>query len=308
MANPILHIKDSYYFEVPRAFWRYTEMDQVPEFLQKANHGATIEEYAHALDGKIIIPQPFGELNNLYEAASGFCISKFMIVELVVAAIIAVVFICVARKIQTGDAPRGKVWNLLETFLLFIRDEVARPAIGKKDADRFIPLLWTMFFFILGLNLAGMVPWVGAPTGAWAVTFAMACVTLLVGMVSGHIKFGAIGYWKNQVPGMKLPLVLAVILIPFIFLIEVGSLFIKHGVLSVRLLANMVAGHIVLLGIMTIAISPEGAMSNIWGVTATASILGATLFSCLELFVAFLQAYIFVFLSSLFIGASIHHH
>jgi F-type H+-transporting ATPase subunit a len=308
MASTILHIKDSYYFEVPRAFWRYKSVDDVPQFLRDAHPHATLEEFQHDLDGKIIIQQPLGELKNLYEDKSGFCISKFMIIELVVALIICVLFIRVAKKIKTGDGPKGKLWNLLETFLVFIRDEVARPSIGKKDADKFVPLLWTIFFFVLGCNLAGMVPWAGAPTGAFAVTFAMACITFLTGFVAGNIKMGPVGYWKNLVPGMKLPLVLAVILIPMIFAIEVMSLFIKHGVLSVRLLANMVAGHIVLLGIMTMAFSLEGAVSEWWGLSAVISVVGSTLFSCLELFVAFLQAYIFTFLTSLFIGASIHHH
>ena len=95
-----------------------------------------------------------------------------------------------------------------------------------------------------------------------------------------------------------------------ILAIELMGLLIKHGVLAVRLLANMVAGHVVLLGIMTLAFSGEGVESagSMWPVAAAISIFGSVLFSCLELFVSFLQAYIFTFLSALFIGAAIHHH
>ncbi|MCG8583163.1 MAG: F0F1 ATP synthase subunit A [Pirellulales bacterium] len=308
MADPILHIKDAYYFQVPRSFWRYDSLEEVPQFLRDAHPKATIEEFAHAIDGKVIIPQPFGELKNLYEAASGFCISKFMIVELVVAIIIAAVFIRLAQRMQSGNVPRGRGWNMLEAMLLYFRDNVARSAIGKKDGDAYLPLLWTIFFFILGCNLAGMVPWVGAPTGAWAVTLSLALVILVTVLVAGAVKLGPVGFWKNMIPHIDLPWPLAVPIKAFIFLIEVGGLLIKHAVLSIRLLANMVAGHVVLLGIMTAAISVEMALSNTWWVAMPVSVGSATLFSCLEIFVAFLQAYIFTFLSALFIGMATHHH
>jgi F-type H+-transporting ATPase subunit a len=121
-------------------------------------------------------------------------------------------------------------------------------------------------------------------------------------------KFGFVGFFLNQIPGMDLPLPIAIVLKPMILAIELLGLLIKHLVLSIRLLANMVAGHIVLLAIMMMAFSLEGAASEYWGVVAPISVIGATLISCLELFVAFLQAYIFTFLSALFIGAAIHHH
>ena len=107
---------------------------------------------------------------------------------------------------------------------------------------------------------------------------------------------------------MDLPKALNLPIKGLLFLIEVLGLFIKHAVLAIRLLANMFAGHIVLLGIMGIAFSIQGAMSSGWWVAAPISVVGATLFSVLELFVAFLQAYVFTFLSALFIGAATHHH
>ena len=266
------------------------------------------DAYNRHLSGKVLIPQPFGQLQNFYERESGFCVSKFMIIEVVVALLLWAVFSWLARQVEEGDRPRGRVWNFLELFVVFIRDQIARPAIGKHDGDRFVPLLLTLFFFVLGCNLMGMVPWLGAPTGAWGATFGLACVTFTVVIGFGMAKFGPVGFFLNQIPSMDLPLVLAIFLKPMILVVELMSLAIKHVVLSVRLLANMVAGHVVLLGIMTLAFSVAGAASPSWGITAVIAIVGSTLFSCLELFVAFLQAYIFAFLSALFIGAAIHHH
>jgi len=268
----------------------------------------TIAGYNQALSGKILIPQPFGVLRNLYQPQSGLCISKFMIIEIVVSLILFVAFAWLARRVSSSDRPRGRLWNLLEAMVVFIRDQVARPAIGKHDADRFVPLLLTVFFFILGLNLAGMLPWMGAPTGAWSVTLALAVVTFATVIVFGMFRFGPIGFFMNQIPSMDLPFPLGYIIKPVILAIELLGLVIKHVVLSIRLLANMVAGHLVLLAIMTLAFSASAAMSSTWPVTAVIALLGTTAFSLLELFVAFLQAYIFTFLSALFIGAAVHHH
>lgn len=333
-----------------------------------------IAAYNRQLSGKILIPQPFGELRNMYERESGICISRFMIIEVVVFLIMVLIFSRLAKRIATGERPRGRVWNFFETFLLFIRDEIARSAIhddhhhGHGDeahgghehgshehdghahhghahdehasaggvahhpqtahaavataghataghevahahtADKFVPLLWTIFFFVLFSNLMGMLPWVGAPTGSFSVTLGLAAVSIGASILFGKLKFGFFGFWINQVPQMDLPLPLAVILKPGIFLIEVLGFFIKHGVLAVRLLANMVAGHLVLLAIMMLAFSAEGARSEFWSVTAVISVLASTAFSVLELFVAFLQAYLFTFLTALFIGAATSRH
>jgi F-type H+-transporting ATPase subunit a len=309
MASPILHIKDSYYFEVPHGLWRYhyTSREEVPKFLRDAHLHATPEQFNEALDGKILIPQPFGTLKNLYEKDSGFAISRFMILEVVVALILAFLFIRLARKLQAGGIPRGKMLHMLEGMLLYLRDEVAIPAIGHHDANRFLPLLWTLFFFILGCNLLGLVPWAGSPTAGFAATLTLALITFATVIIAGVAKFGPIGFVLNQVPHMDLPWYMFPLKV-MIWVIEVGGLLIRHGVLAVRLLANIVAGHVVLLAIMGIAFSLEGATSNNWWVMATISVLGASLLSCLELFVALLQAYVFIFLSALFIGAAVHKH
>ena len=146
-----------------------------------------------------------------------------------------------------------------------------------------------------------MIPFLGAVTASWGATFAMAAITLGTVFLFGMLKFGVLGFWGNQVPHMDLPWYMSPIK-GFIFLIEVMGLLIKHAVLSVRLLANMVAGHLVLLAILGLAVTAVEATHPNW-ITVAIAIVGSTLFSVLELFVAFLQAYVFTF-----IGAAIHHH
>ena len=276
-----------------------------------------IAGYNYHLSGKILIPQPFGaRLRNLYEKEPGLtniAVSKFMIVEVVVGIILIAVFSWLGRKVAHGAAPKGKVWNLLESMVVFIKDEVAEPAVGHHDAHAYTPYLWTIFFFVLGCNLMGMVPWVGAPTGAFGVTLGLALLTLGTVVAGSMARFGFFGFFKNLVPHMDLPFILAIFIKPGLFAIELAGLLIKHAVLAVRLLANMVAGHLVLLGIMGVAFTAEAVAefagnNTTWSIAAFISILGCTIFSMMELFVAFLQAYIFTFLSALFIGAALHEH
>ena len=300
--------------------WKTLNRDagNVSEYLEatKSNPwpGEKITGYNRALSGKMLIPQPFGKLRNLHEPESGLCISKFMIVEVVVALLLLTVFSWLGKKAAAGGAPRGRLWNLLEIFLVYLRDKVARPAIGEHDGDRFVPVLWTIFMFILCCNLCGLLPWVGAPTSSFGVTTGLAAVTFLTGVACGVKKFGPLGYLANQVPAMQLPWLLALVIKPMLFVIELMGLCIKHAVLAVRLVANMAAGHLVLVGIMGLAFGAAAALSFAslptwqWGVTAAVTVVASTLLSCLELFVAFLQAYVFTFLSALFIGAAIHHH
>lgn len=232
--------------------------------------------------------------------------TKFMVLELVAAILIAAVFIWLASKIKSGKKPTGKVWNLLESFVVFIRDEVARPTIGTSDADRFLPFLYTMFFFILTLNLFGMLPWLGGATGALAVTLVLALLTFLVVVGSGMKKMGVVQYIKAQVPHMDLPGPLALILVPAIWAIEIFGLFVKHFVLAIRLFANMFAGHLVLAVFLAFIGVVTG--TALFYLVTPAVVLFLIPLMMLELFVAFLQAYIFAFLASLFIGSSIHPH
>lgn len=233
-------------------------------------------------------------------------LTKFMVLELVAAILIAVVFIWLARKVKGGERPKGKIWNLLETFVVFIRDDIARPTIGKSDADRFLPFLLSLFFFILVLNLFGMIPFLGSPTAALSVTLVFAIVTFVVVIGVGVKKMGVVGFAKAQVPHMELPKPLALILIPSIWLIEIFGLFVKHFVLAIRLFANMFAGHLVLSVFLAFIGATAGTV--LYYFVGPTVVIGSIALSLLELFVAFLQAYVFTFLASLFIGTAVHPH
>lgn len=295
-AKPLLeHVQDQDYWHLPR--------------------GLAPEGHGH-----VNIPQPFKAdepvwqmktgnptLDNFFEPLE-FRLTKFMMIELFVAIVIAVLFIALAARIRFGGVPRGRLWNMLEVFVEFIRNKVAIPAIGAHDADRFLPFLLTMFFFILGCNLAGMIPWMGSPTGAMGTTLALAGVTFLVTVGAGMMELGFFGFFKAQVPHMDLPGPLKIVLVPMIFLIELVGFVIKHMVLAVRLLANMMAGHMV-LGVIIGFIGAAALLSPMAAAgVAPVSTLAAVALSLLELFVAFLQAYVFVFLAALFIGAAVHPH
>ncbi|OHB78097.1 MAG: ATP synthase F0 subunit A [Planctomycetes bacterium RBG_16_64_10] len=305
MADPLdpghlfAHVQDAEYFQVPRWF-----------------------PLADA-DGRIYLPQPFNPTGEpVAVIRTGFepldqnleplnlRITKFMVLELTAAILIAVTFIWLARRMRASDQPRGGLGNLLEAMVVFIREQVVRPAIGRVEGDRFLPFLLTMFFFVLVCNLLGLLPWSGSPTGSLAVTGALAVITLCTVFGAGMSRLGVLGYWRSQVPAMDLPWVLAIFLKPMIFVIEVVGILIKHFVLAIRLLANMLAGHLVLAVVVAFVAASFGGQyaSLTWLGVTLASVGGAVALNLLELFVAFLQAFIFAFLSALFIGMAVHPH
>jgi F-type H+-transporting ATPase subunit a len=151
----------------------------------------------------------------------------------------------------------------------------------------------------------------GSPTGAFGVTFALACITFGTTLLMGAKTFGPLKFIWYQVPKMDMSWTQFILMMPLLLMIlaiELLGLCIKHAILSVRLLANMVAGHLVLLGILGLIIAGASYSTGLFGAVAGISVVSSTLFSLLELFVAFLQAYIFTFLSALFIGAAMHRH
>jgi len=312
MADPILHVKDAYFFEVPKFLARpaYRSIQDVPEFLQLEHPQATLEDYNHDLAGKILIPQPFGTLKNLYTADSGFCISKVMIIEVVVAIFIFWAFRKFAGVIRSDKAPEGKGWNALEGLVVFVRDGIARTAIGP-DGDKYVPLLGTVFFFVLLLNLVGMLPWIGAASGAFSLTLTLAVFMLVHAIYAGSKNLGIVGFWTNMIPQLDLPtwmLPLKIVICLVIFVVEVVGLFIKHAVLGVRLLANIVAGHLVLTAILGMISSAAALSFPLWGTVAVVASLAAAAMSVLELAVCFLQAYVFTFLAAVWLASVIHSH
>ncbi len=248
--------------------------------------------------------KPYGvevDLPNLF----GQQITRFMLMELVAAVLVAAVIIPLARHAARNPVSRGSFMNMFEAMVLFIRDRVARPAIGGHGADKFLPFLWTLFFFILFCNLLGMIPGGASPTGNINVTGVLALMTLGAVIYAGSREMGAVGFWVGIVPHLDVPFVLKIPLWVLMFVIEVAGLLIRHVVLAVRLFANMMAGHIVLAVILGFILVAHGPIAYL---VTPASVLGVVTLSLLELFVAFLQAYIFTFLSALFIGTAVHPH
>jgi F-type H+-transporting ATPase subunit a len=235
-----------------------------------------------------------------------FQITKFMILEVIAAALILLIYIPMARRVQTGELPKGRWWNAFESLLTFIRNEVAKPNLGEHDADKYVPYLWTLFLFLLFCNLLGMFPFMGSPTASIWVTGALACISFVMIHGAAAVKMGPVHYVQSMWPHIDVPYV-GWFFSLMIFCIEFVSTGIKSGVLAVRLFANMFAGHMVFAVILLFIVTAAKG-NNVWllGGVSVASVVGVVALSLLELFVAFLQAYIFVFLTALFMGMSLH--
>ena len=221
-----------------------------------------------------------------------------------VAMLLLLIVIPIAVKPKTR-APKG-LQNLVESVCVFLREEVARPIMGDHT-DKYIGFIWTVFFFILSLNLLGMVPsekiivlltgkenHFGGPATAdiW-VTGAMAVVAFFMTHISGIREQGLWRYIVNLAPPTPWWL------IPIIYFLEIISALVKPFALAIRLFANIVAGHVLLATFIGLIFVFKN-----YGVAAI-SILSVVAMSLMELFVAFVQAYIFTFLSALYIGSSI---
>ena len=191
------------------------------------------------------------------------------------------------RKVQTGFG------NLLEVVVVFIRDEVVYPNMGAKQGRRFLPLILTFFFFIATLNILGLIPGSATATASFSVTVGLALITFFT-----YIFFGNKDFWGHIFATPGVPFWLLPIMIP----VELIGLLTKPFALSVRLLANMTAGHAIILAILGMIIN-MGSIS-----ISLAAVPMAVIVNLLELFVAFLQAYIFSLLSSIFIGMAVVEH
>jgi F-type H+-transporting ATPase subunit a len=264
---------------------------------------------SHVLDDtKIEIP--WWSPNYTYEiplpSIGGIQTTRFMWMELIAAVLMVAILVPVVRHIARNPVSRGWFMNMFESIIMFIRDEVARPAIGGHGADRFLPYLWTVFFFVLFNNLLGIIPGGASATGNVNVTAVLALMTFVTVVWAGMREMGPVGYWTGLVPHLDVPAWMQPPLWGLMFVIEVAGLLIRHIVLAVRLFANMFAGHTVLSVILGFILMAYASLA-FW-VVMPASIGGVIALSLLELFVAFLQAYIFTFLSALFIGMAVHPH
>jgi F-type H+-transporting ATPase subunit a len=275
----------------------------------------------------------------------GFQLTKFMVLQVVAGLLTLLVFRSLAKNIAGGKPASGAFANFWESIAVFIRDNVVRPTLGghhddhvvdshgehhlvhhdepphqppighestdhsPHPEDKHLPFVWTCFFYILFCNLLGAIPFLGSPTGDINVTGALAVSAFAMTFVVGAQSLGVAGFFKNLVPPLDAPPALKVLLVPMMFVIEILGLFIKHGVLAVRLYANIMGGHTV-IGVMLgfIAAILASPYPGLWWLVTPASIAGQIGIGMLELFVAFLQAYVFAFLATIFIGMGSHPH
>jgi F-type H+-transporting ATPase subunit a len=226
--------------------------------------------------------------------------SKHMVFLFGVALLVIVVAQLALRSYKGGRVPRG-IGAAVESLVLFIRDEVAEPNIGHGDGRRFTPLLCSFFFFILVAALVGLLPFSATSTGNIAVTLALALISFAAQQWAGISKYGLVGHFHNLVPpGM--PLLLLPIMIP----VEILGMFTKPFALTVRLFANMLAGHMVITTLLLL-IPLMGELGFFAGAAmAPISIVLAVFIMLLEVLVAFIQAYIFTLLTAIFIGMYAH--
>jgi F-type H+-transporting ATPase subunit a len=242
--------------------------------------------------------------------AIDFSITKHVLFMFFAAVLVALMIVPTALRAKRERAagadvgPKGAS-NVVEAFILFLRDEVAKPNVGHHG-ERFYPYIISVFFFILMCNLLGLVPWGTSPTANISVTAALALITFVTVEVAGMRELGFVQWSKTifYAPAGTsgfIKYLMLVIMTPVEFL---GKLT-KPFALAIRLYANMTAGKAVMLaltGLLTAA-----AMANVLWV-APATILMAVAIMVLKIFVAFLQAYIFAMLSSVFIGLIRHAH
>src|SRR5512133_297838 len=229
-----------------------------------------------------------------------FSITKAVFAMLVASAILLWLMLSLAAsyKKSGNSAPKG-MQGFLEPVIIFIRDDVAIPNIGEKKYGRFMPYLLTVFFFILINNILGLIPifpFGANVTGNIGVTFVLAVFTFLITQFSANKT-----HWRHVFAAPGVPVWLLPIMIP----IEVIGLISKPFALMIRLFANMTAGHIIVLSLVSLIFI----FKSLWVSPVS---VGFVLFMyCIELLVAFLQAYVFTLLSALFIGMATHeeeHH
>jgi F-type H+-transporting ATPase subunit a len=219
-----------------------------------------------------------------------FGVTKHVVMMWVASLILIIVLGLAAR--QKGLVPRG-LRNFFEPLILFIRNAVLIPNMGEAGLP-YLPFLLTLFCFILTCNLLGLVPRGATATGNISVTATLAAISAVVTHFAGVRQNGALHYLKAIVPPVPLWLW------PLMLVVEIIGLLAKPFALAVRLWANMNAGHIVLLVIMGFIF-----LFKNWGVVGI-SLFGGIAISLLEMFVALVQAYVFTFLTAVFMGLALH--
>ncbi len=219
--------------------------------------------------------------------------------------IAAVLFVLIGFAGVPGYLRTGKgdaVTRMFAGWVLFIRDEMVFAVMGKHHGAQFLPYFLCVFFFVMFQNVFGLLPHSATATASIAVTGALAAMTLAAMIGGGMAVQGPLAFWKHLVPHVPLPLW------PLMFVIEVIGLLVKPFALTIRLFANMTAGHLIVLSSMGLIMffADKGANLVAGYGSAPLAVGFAVFIMIIETFVALLQAYIFTMLSIIFVGASVH--
>ncbi len=279
----------------------------LPVILYSAQKGLTVFssarfEHGHAeYQGYKLVKETIGEKIESTDPAEkvyDFSLTRNVVQMMLALALLVWLFISIANTYKKGQgvktAPKGKQ-SLLEPVVTFVRDEVAVPNLGHKS-NKYLPFLLTVFFFILINNIFGLVPGTANVTGNIAFTAVLAVISFVVIIFSsnGH-------YWKHILNPPGVPGWVKVILVP----VEFISVFIKPTALMIRLFANMVAGHIIIICLISLIFIFAG-LTHWAGWAASPLSIGFTIFIYfIEVLVAFLQAFIFTMLTAVFIGEAV---
>jgi len=253
---------------------------------------------------QLAIPVPaalsFFTLDEAGEATGTLFVTNLQVFQLAALLLVGICFSGVAGHVRTG---RGDgVSRLFSGFALWVRDEMVLPVMGRETGTKFLPYFLWVFFFILFMNLLGLVPGGATATASIFVTMSLAAVTFGAMVVCGMVVQGPLKFWLNLVPHVPLPLW------PLMFGVELVGLFIKPFALMIRLFANMTGGHLIVLSCMGLIMFFAGRGANAiagWG-SAPLAVGFAVFIMIIESFVALLQAYIFTMLSILFVHTAIH--
>jgi len=315
----IAHIVDSYYWHVldwgetaialPLPVILIDEGDFYIFMSSKFHHGHAAYkgfEIAHDGPNKNKIVKVNTDAHAEQQLPLDLSITKNVFAIFISLILICTIFISIAKsyKKRTGQAPKG-LQSFMEPLIVFIRDDIAKASIGEKKYEKFMPFLLTIFFFILINNLMGLIPFIpgGANvTGNIAVTMVLALFTFVITTINANKN-----YWVHifNTPGvpwwLKFP-------IPLMPIVEIIGIFTKPFVLMVRLFANITAGHIIILGFMSlIFIFGNMSVGLGYGISVV-SVAFAIFMGLLELLVAFIQAYVFTLLSALYFGMATEEH
>ncbi|MBC8330327.1 MAG: F0F1 ATP synthase subunit A [Planctomycetes bacterium] len=242
-----------------------------------------------------VFPHKVGEFQ-LFGTVIEYYTLTFFQVGAVLAVFLSFAGVAVAIRTNGGNA----VQRGMSGFVSFIREEMVHPYLGRKDGDRMLPLFLSLFFFIMFQNLFGLFPGGATATASVYVSAALALITFATMIVGGMVIQGPVKFWLRLVPHVPGPLW------PLMFVIELVGLCVKPFALTVRLTANMMGGHLVLLSFLGLVLY-FGSMNPVAGWAFAPVGVGLSVFiMIIEGFVALLQAYIFTLLSIIFVGMCLH--